>query len=136
MARFMNLMFEQYEKEQGGEIPWADEIKDKWTDEDKNILSGLNKTIVLVDESLEKYRFFDASEAIYHFMWEDLAAKYIEQVKGREDKDVALSVLRHVLINCMKLLHPFMPFVTEEIWGYIPRKRNEPLVISTWPKAE
>ncbi len=136
MARFMNLMFEQHEKENGGEILWAKQIKDKWSKEDVEIIAGLNKTIKVVDESLDKYRFFDASEAIYHFMWEDLAAKYIEQVKGREDKDVALSVLRDVLVGCLRLLHPFMPFVTEEIWSHIPGKGNDPLITSSWAKAD
>ena len=47
-----------------------------------------------------------------------------------------LSVLRHVLINSLKLLHPFMPFVTEAIWQEIPRKHDEPLIISQWPGIE
>ncbi|HSX39728.1 MAG TPA: class I tRNA ligase family protein, partial [Candidatus Saccharimonadales bacterium] len=74
---------------------------------------------------------------IYHFMWDELAAKYIESIKGREDKEIALSVFRYVFLNSLKLLHPFMPFVTEAIWAQMPRSEedNKPLVICTWPKA-
>lgn len=135
MVRFMNLMFEQHEKDGGGEVMWAKQIKDKWAKEDTEIMEKLSKTITAVNESLEKYRFFDASEAIYHFMWEDLAAKYIESVKVREDKDVALSVLKHVLMDSLKLLHPFMPFVTEEVWNHIPGEYYGPLITSQWPEA-
>ena len=79
-----------------------------------------------------------AGEDIYQFMWHEVADKYIEQIKTREDKDVALSVLRHVMINCLKLLHPFMPFVTEAIWENISGRKNpdQLLALSSWPKAE
>src|SRR5258708_33678576 len=99
--------------------------------EDKEILKGLNKLIKKVDISLEKFRFADASEAIYQFMWHEVADKYIEQIKNREDKDVALSILIHVYMSSLKLLHPFMPFVTEEIWSLLPRQEHTPLIISS-----
>jgi valyl-tRNA synthetase len=87
-----------------------------------------------VNKNLEKYRFSDAGEDIYHFMWHELADKYIENVKDREDKDVALSVFRHVYLACLKLLHPFMPFVTEVIWEEMPRKHDGDLISSKWPE--
>jgi len=77
----------------------------------------------------------DAAEAIYQFMWHELADKYIELVKNREDKDVALSVLHYVYLISLKLLHPFMPFVTEEIWGQL-EKDKEPLIIQPWPQVD
>jgi valyl-tRNA synthetase len=137
MARFMNIIFEQYEEGTKNKVefysPTMDSILNK---EDKNIIKVLEKTIGKVNKSLEKYRFTDASEAIYHFMWDDLASNYIEHVKNRKDKDVALSVLRHVYVNSIKLLHPFMPFVTEAIWQQIPKKSDAPLIISRWPEVK
>ena len=53
-------------------------------------------------------------------MWHSVADKYIEHVKGREDKNVALGVLEHVYVTSLKLLHPFMPFITEEIYQKMP----------------
>lgn len=130
MARFMLMMFED-----AGDVPfYSDEINDQINDEDVKILKGLESTIGEVNLALERYRFADAGEILYHFMWDELASNYLEHVKNREDKDVALSVFRYVFENCLKLLHPFMPFVTEEIWSKIPRESGEPLIISEWPE--
>lgn len=132
MARFMLMMMEQY----GKEVPfYSDVMKKQLKPEDKEILKGLSKLIKSVDVSLEKFRMADAAEAIYQFTWHEVADKYIEQVKNREDKDVALAVLRYVYLNCMKLLHPFMPYITEEIWGLLPKQSDTPLIISSWPEA-
>ncbi len=129
MARFMNLMFEDHQGKVFLEVQKAADLNS----EDQEILSGLGKLVEKVTEDLEGYRFADAGDAIYHFMWHELADKYIEQVKGREDKEVALGVLRYVFTECLKLLHPYMPFVTEKIWQYIPESTGEPLIISSWP---
>ncbi len=131
MGRFMLMMQEQY----GKDIPfYSEELKLKT--EDKQILKELQKIIKDVNKELEKFRFADAADLIYQFMWHSLADKYIELVKNREDKDVALSVLRHIYLNCLKLLHPFMPFITEEIWSLMPKKTNLPLIISSWPEVK
>ena len=128
MARFMLIMFNEYPDE----IPfYSDKIK--VTKKDKEIVSKLNTTIKSVDDNLEKYRFAQAAESIYHFMWDDVASDYLESIKDRGDKDVSLSVFRYVLVNGLKLLHPFMPFVTEAIWENIPKKYNDPLIVSKWP---
>ena len=130
IARFMLMMFEGY----GKEVPWYLETsKVVLTSEDKDILKKLASTVKAVDKDLEKFKFAQAADTIYHFVWDELASKYVESVKSREDAEVALSVLRHVFMSCLKLLHPFMPFVTEEIWSKIPRKKTDPLVISSWP---
>ena len=128
MARFMLLMIEDY----GKDVPFYKKGMEVG-EEDQKILDGLNNLTQSVDVSLEKYRFADAGEAVYQFMWHELADKYIEHVKSRDDKDVALSVLSYVYMECLKLLHPFMPFVTEEIWGKIPKKKDVPIIISDWP---
>ena len=103
------------------------------TESDKKILGDLSTLIKSVDDNLAKYRFADAAEGIYHFMWDELASNYLEELKTRQDKEVALSVFRHVFMTCLKLLHPFMPFITEEIWSHLPKKSDKPLVTSTWP---
>ena len=111
------------------------EMKGKLKEGDREILKKLNETILGVDKALEKFRFAQAAEEIYHFMWDEVADKYIEEVKKREDKDVALSVLRYVMINGIKLLHPFMPFVTEAVWEQIEKEEKDPLMVASWPST-
>lgn len=104
--------------------------------EDERIIESLDKTIKKVDESLGKFRFSDAADSIYQFIWHDLADKYIEHVKTREDKDIVLGILFFVLQESLKLLHPFMPFVTETIWQEGKNYFDSPLLITAkWPKA-
>jgi valyl-tRNA synthetase len=136
MGRFMLLMFDNYKEATGTEVQFYDEkkIKKLLKEEDTDILKGLHGLIKKVTRSLEKYRFSDAAEAIYQFMWHELADSYIEKVKDREDKEIALSVFRHVYLECLKLLHPFMPFVTETIWQEMPRDSDKDLIVSTWPE--
>jgi valyl-tRNA synthetase len=132
MARFYHMMVEK----SGDEIPWYEPMMAGLQKDDKAILKGLTDTIRKTDKLLESFRFAEAADTIYHFMWDEVAAKYIESLKDREDKGVALSVLRHVLLNGLKLLHPFMPFVTEAIWSEMPRQRDEMLIVSKWPALE
>lgn len=135
MARFMLMMFEQESEDLR---PYGDDLKSEMSDDDKAIIAGLNETIKNVDSSLGKYRFADAGEAIYHFMWDELASKYIEHAKTLEgaEKKVSLAVLRHTFLTSLKLLHPFMPFVTEEIWSKIQTQSDKMLIVSAWPAAE
>ncbi|HLC93542.1 MAG: valyl-tRNA synthetase, valyl-tRNA synthetase [candidate division WWE3 bacterium GW2011_GWC1_41_7] len=134
MARFMLIMTESYEEETGEKVPFFGDLDQELLQaEDLEIMEKLNGLIGEVDKNLEKYRFADAGDAIYHFMWDELASGYIEKVKGREDKVVALCVLRHTYVTSLKLLHPFMPFATEHIWSHLPGLSNEPLAISKWP---
>lgn len=132
MARFYHMMSEKY----GKEVGWYEPGMKGLIKSDEEILEKLNKTIASVDELLTKFRFAEAGETIYHFMWDEVAAKYLEEVKSREDLGVALSVLRHVMLTGLKLLHPFMPFVTEAIWKEMPRKHEEMLIVSKWPQTE
>lgn len=132
MARFFFMM-----KEKSG-IKTLNQftIKSLDNESDKDIINKLNETIKSVDDLLSKFRFAEAGDTIYHFMWDEVAAKYLEEVKTREDLGVALSVLRHVILTGLKLLHPFMPFVTEAIWKEMPRKREEMLIVSRWPEVK
>ena len=104
--------------------------------EDKKIAKDLDELIESVTKNLNQYRFDFAAEALYHFVWHRFADEYLEASKERtQAKDpAALSTLRHVYLNCLKLLHPLMPFVTEEIWSKIPKKDKKPLIIAPWPK--
>ncbi len=136
MARFMLLMIDDLKKEGKDVCDFSKLDKNKLSSEDKEILNNLKDLTNNVNSNLEKYRFSDAADAIYQFMWHEVADKYIELVKGREDKDVALTVLGHVLKTGLKLLHPFMPFITEAIWENIPKSEAEKelLISSKWPE--
>ncbi len=111
------------------------EISDKW------ILSKLNTLIAEVTENLEKYELGIAVQKIYDFIWDCYCDWYIELTKARlygeepERKETARQVLVYVLDQFLRLLHPFMPFITEEIWQSIPHE-GEALIVAQWPKYE
>ena len=132
MARFMERM-----KEQTGKIKTFEEIAKGGTEnlskEDQEILEDLEKLVKKVNENLEKYRLADMGNDIYEFMWHALADEYIEHIKAREDKEVALGILDHVYKTCLKLLHPFMPFTTEKVWQEI-QDSEIPLIVAQWPE--
>jgi valyl-tRNA synthetase len=156
ISRFVLLNLE------GKEVPWYEDGMDGLTAEDKNIIQQLNGLIRSTTRDLDNYRFGSASENLYQFIWHEFADKYLEIIKERRYKNVlfrsnprtegqttavmakkvekdfypTLSVVRHVFLNCLKLLHPFMPFVTEEIWGKIPGVYEKVLMVSKWPEVE
>ena len=109
------------------------EISDKW------ILSKLNTTIAEVTENLDKYELGVAVSKVYDFIWDSYCDWYIELTKARlyseneQSKQAAQKVLLYVLDQFLRLLHPFMPFLTEEIWQAIPHE-GEALIISKWPE--
>ncbi|MFH1712981.1 MAG: valine--tRNA ligase [Candidatus Jacksonbacteria bacterium] len=113
----------------------AEEADDKFTLADKWILFELGELIKRVNRNLEKYQFSQAGEDIYKFMWHKLADWYIEAVKI-EKQPHQQDILTYVLEKCLILLHPFVPFVTEEIWGimnYELRIKNyELLIVKPW----
>lgn len=106
--------------------------------EDTAILEKVGALEKFVTEKLEVYRFSDASLAIYDFLWNDFANTYLESVKERKDNDAAFSTLVAVYTACLKLLHPFMPYVTETVWQEY-RKNNlvseALLATAAWPAA-
>lgn len=129
MNRFFLMM---YEKSEIRNLKF--EIRnEELQKEDKKILKELDGVTKKMTEHLDKFRFSQVADLIYEFLWHSVADVYIEQVKDRKDMDVALSVLRHVLLTGLKLLHPFMPFVTEAIWAEMPRKHDDMLIVSRWP---
>ena len=112
----------------------------KFTIEDKWILSSANRLVSEVTENLEKYELGVALSKVYDFVWDVYCDWYIEMVKPRlfdsaaDNRLEAQFVLNEVLIKCMKLLHPFMPFVTEAIYQKL-YKDAESIMISSWPQA-
>ena len=135
MARFMIIMMEN---SHGENFYFDENLNISLGNFDQEMLEKMKKLISSVTASLERYRFADAAEMIYQFMWHEVADKYIEHVKGLDgnQKTVSLSVLRYVFVKGLVLLHPFMPFVTEAIWENIPKFDGEPdlLVQQKWPE--
>lgn len=107
-------------------------VADAW------ILTRLNETIDQVTKLAEKYEFGEVGRALYNFIWDDFCDWYIEMAKlplyGEDEdaKKMTRSVLAYVLDNTMRLLHPFMPFITEEIWQSLPHE-GESITIAAWP---
>ncbi|MBT3368332.1 MAG: valine--tRNA ligase, partial [Nitrospina sp.] len=107
-------------------------IADQW------ILSRLNATTQDVNQALENFRFNDAALTVYKFIWNEYCDWYIEFAKSRlvtegPEKNTAQNVLLHVLEASLKLLHPFMPFITEEIWQKLP-KEGDSIMVSPFPE--
>lgn len=108
------------------------ELSDEW------ILSKLNATIKEVTTNLDKYELGIAADKIYEFVWDEYCDWYIELSKKRlysdneEERVTVQKVLVKVLKDIVKLLHPFMPFITEEIWSHLPNTKND-LIASEWP---
>ncbi len=100
--------------------------------DDKWILKELDKTTRRVTNFIEKYRFDLAAKEIYQFFWHKFCDKYIEMSKKRREE--ALPVLLKVLKTSLILLHPFIPFITEEIYQKLPVKDKKSLMIEEWPK--
>ena len=117
------------------QLPGKLELEDKW------ILSKLNTAIREITENMDRYELGVAAQKIYDFIWDDYCDWYIELTKTRlqgEDEDSkvrAQQVLCHVLTQMLKLLHPFMPFITEEIWQALPHE-GDFLMLSDWPVAD
>ena len=115
----------------GGAMPTNLTAVDRW------IISKMNTLVKDVTDNMEKYELGIAADKIYNFLWEEFCDWYIEMVKPRlwdendSTRSAALYVLKTVLVNCMKLLHPYMPFVTEEIFCSITGE--ESIMIQPWP---
>ena len=113
----------------------------KLEQEDKWILSKLNTLIAEVTDNMDKFELGVAVQKIYDFIWDDYCDWYIELTKARlyaeneESKIVAQQVLVYVLDQFLRLLHPYMPFITEEIWQAIPHE-GDSIMVSQWPKAD
>jgi len=110
------------------------------TRQDRWIISRHNRLIGEVTRLMDDYQFGEAGRQLYGFLWGEYCDWYIEMAKTRlygEDKaakETVRSVLVYVLERTLRLLHPYMPFVTEEIWQHLPHE-GEALIVATWPEA-
>ncbi len=133
-SRFILMNLEGYKKIDLGEFDLT--LADQW------ILSRLNHTISQVDEAIAAYNFAEASRLIYDFFWSDFADWYIElsktrlyQEKDKRERFIAQNLLVDILNHTLRLLHPFMPFITEEIYQKLPNT-GESVMIAPWPRVE
>lgn len=105
------------------------------------ILARLNQVIKEVDYNFDKYEFGEGNKALYNFVWNDFASWYVEiskvdlQSDDAENKNITQNVLVYVLMQIIKMLHPIVPFITEEIYQSLPHK-EESITISSWPTVE
>ena len=117
------------------------ETMERLKDEDKWIISKVNEAARYVTNMLDKFELSLAAQRVYEVIWDEYCDWYIELVKSRlyggsgEEKEVCRYVLVKTLKDILKMLHPFMPFITEEIWSYLPKdgNRDEFLMKEPWP---
>jgi len=125
------------------EIPAVEmELADRW------ILSRLHRALAEVERALQEFRLNDATRAVYDFIWGEYCDWYLELIKKRlyDEADpaarrVARSLATHVLESSVRMLHPFMPFITEEIWQHLPAEYQEvkpvrTIMLQSYPKAD
>jgi valyl-tRNA synthetase len=132
-------------------VPFAELVTAKTSLADRWILSRVNSIKKEVHAALIDYRFNDAASTLYHFIWHEYCDWYLElskpalnTEKGSAERKAAQTVLVHVLETALRLLHPFMPFITEEIWQNLPETARvqgdghtvESIMVSTYPAAD
>lgn len=109
---------------------------------ENSLILELNQTLSDITKDMENFRFYIASEKIYHFVWHQFADIILEDSKNKlmapetsqSEKKEVLLILYEILQKSLKTLHPFMPFVTEEIWQELPIKNKQLLLIEKWPE--
>ena len=124
-SRFVLMKLEGFKED--------DYTLDNLKEVDKWILTKLNETIKVVRKSMDKYEFNIAGATLYDFIWSTFCDKYIELSKFYDD-NTTKSVLVKVITDIVKMLHPFMPYVTEEIFSMLPIKETESIMISKYPE--
>ena len=131
-ARFALLNIEGFEE--------IDLRKEKLAIEDRWILSRLARSVKTVEESIDSYDFPSAAKTIYSFFWNEFCDWYIESIKprlngGGRDRTIAQNVLVRILDSSLRMLHPFMPYITEELWQRLPDSKGV-LIASEWPEFD
>ncbi len=139
----MNLLGED-----GEFLPMADAASAKLKDEDKWIIAKINEGVKSITDDMDKFELGLAGQKVYDLIWDVYCDWYIELIKPRlwgndeEDKATARFVLQKTLKDLLRLLHPFMPFITEEIWGFLPEEpktKDNPdglLIKESWPEFD
>jgi len=133
-ARFSAMNLEDY-RDDCTEIDLANcSIPDRW------ILARLNRVIAETTRALDEYRYNEGAQAIYHFIWHELCDWYLELIKAylyhsdANRRAITQKTLVYVLDKTLKLLHPFMPFITEEIWQHLPHA-GESIMVAEYPEV-
>jgi valyl-tRNA synthetase len=127
-ARFVLMAYE----------PELEKIKPAFTKTDQKRLKELKTVQQKITKEIESFKFHKAGYIIYHYFWHTFADKIIEESKERlrsenlEERATAQKLNLEVLKTCLKFLHPFMPFITEEIWGKLPEKNKNLLLVEPW----
>ncbi len=129
--------------EDGNLLPMADESSANLKTEDRWMIQTISDAVKDITANMDKFELALAAGKIYELIWNNYCDWYIEFTKARlygeseEDKETARFVLLDSLKKLLKLLHPFMPFITEEIWGHLPKKDGEEefIMLEDWPKA-
>lgn len=109
------------------------------TQKDEALVKALDSLVTEVTDDFENYRLYLAAEKTYHYVWHEVADKILEESKpilagdGSDEKVSRQHTLYKILTTQLKLLHPFMPFVTEEIWQALPKKDTDILMVAEWP---
>ncbi len=133
----------QFDEDKVFEFNPSEYVEDNFSPVDKWILTRLEETVEKVTSGIEEYRLHDSAAAIYHFFWHEFCDWYIELIKptffgdNEDEKSVARRVIIKVLDVSLKLLHPFMPFVTEELWQHLPFTfdgKDESIMITPFPE--
>ena len=113
------------------------ELSDRW------ILSSLQRAITQTESNIERYKVNDALNVIYHFFWHDYCDWYLELIKKRlydesnpPERKAALAIASHVMKETMAILHPFIPFITEEVWQSFRLEGEESIVVKSWPEPK
>lgn len=134
-ARFVMMNLGDQSSVEARWVP-SDALADRW------ILAELNSTIAQVTEALEEYRLNEVAQTLYHFFWDEFCDWYIEFTKTlllskeeTEEVRAARNRIVYVLETSLRLLHPLMPFITEEIWQQLPHE-GESIMVARWPGAE
>lgn len=116
-------------------------FKGEITPEDKARLTELDNLVTDITKDMDNFRYYLAAEKLYHYLWENFANSFIEEAKTRlretneTDKESVQYTLLFILRTSLKLLHPFTPFITEEIWGMIKDEKEPMLIVSKWPTS-
>ncbi len=130
ISRYVIMNLDGYKK--------VDLTKSKLNNASKWILNKLNKVIAEIDVNFDKYEFGEVARSLYNFVWNDFASWYVEiskvdlQGSDEDNKNITKNVLLYVLSSIIKLLHPFVPFITEEIYQSIPHDK-ESITVEDWP---
>jgi valyl-tRNA synthetase len=118
-----------------------DEYKDHFELADRWILSSFQKAIEETESNLDRFRVNEALNVIYQFFWHDYCDWYLELIKKRlygdesDSRKAALSIAAYIMKETMSVMHPFIPFITEEVWQAFKDRHEDSIVIQSWPEV-